>query len=152
MARAKYQVLVIPFHIDNKKVRYCLFLRSDMKIWQFIAGGGEDKDESILNSAKREAYEEANIEINSKYISLETQCSIPTYGFKETKNAWGNDCLIIPEYSFAVELSKRVLTLSPEHLKYEWVDYETAIKKLRYDSNKTALWELDSKIKLGLIK
>lgn len=32
-----------------------------MKVWQFIAGGGEDEDETIIISAKREAYEEANI-------------------------------------------------------------------------------------------
>lgn len=31
------------------------------------------------------------------------------------------------------------------------LNYKTALKRLRYDSNKTALWELDSKIKLGTL-
>ena len=44
-----------------------------------------------------------------------------------------------------------ILELSQEHTEYEWVDYNTALKKLSYDSNKTALWELDSKIKLGTL-
>ena len=56
MARAKYQVLVIPYHIENGNVKYCIFKRNDMKVWQFIAGGGEDEDETIIISAKREAY------------------------------------------------------------------------------------------------
>ena len=153
MARAKYQVLVIPYHIEKENVKYCIFHRSDMDTWQFISGGGENEDESIIISAKREAYEEANIEKDYKYVSLDTQSSIPTYCFKEARKIWGVDCLVIPEYTFAVMLDKTTtIELSQEHIEYEWVDYKTAIKKLKYDSNKTALWELDNKIKLGILK
>jgi len=59
--------------------------------------------------------------------------------------------LVIPEYTFAVRMDTTILELSQEHTEYEWVDYKTALKRLRYDSNKTALWELDSKIKLGTL-
>ena len=52
---------------------------------QFIAGGGEDEDETIIISAKWEAYEEANIGMDCKYSVLDTQNSIPTYCFKETR-------------------------------------------------------------------
>ena len=121
-----------------------------MDVWQFIAGGGED--ETVIISAKREAYEEANIDKDCKYVSLDTQSTIPAYCFKEARQIWGEDCLVIPEYSFAVMLDSISLILSHEHTEYEWVDYETAIKRLRYDSNKTALWELDNKIKLGILK
>ena len=48
-------------------------------------------------------------------------------------------------------IDNTILNLSHEHTEYDWVDYETAIKRLRYDSNKTALWELDNKIKLGIL-
>ena len=89
MARAKYQVLVIPYHIENGNVKYCIFKRNDMKVWQFIAGGGEDEDETIIISAKREAYEEANIDMDCKYSVLDTQNSIPTYCFKEARKIWG---------------------------------------------------------------
>ena len=92
MARAKYQVLVIPYHIENGNVKYC----------------------------------------------------IPTYCFKEARKIWGENCLVIPEYTFAARMDTTILELSQEHTKYEWVDYKTALKRLRYDSNKTALWELDS--------
>lgn len=151
MARAKYQVLIIPFHIANEHVKYCIFHRSDRDTWQFIAGGGEDEDESILMSAKREAYEEAKIDTHSKFIPLDTMCSIPTFCFEGAGKNWGEDCLVIPEYSFAVMLDVLKLHVSDEHAGYEWVDYDTAFKRLKYDSNRTALWELDNKIKSGKI-
>lgn len=56
MARARYQVLVIPYCIEDGHARFCVFKRSDLDFWQFIAGGGEDEDASILESAKREAF------------------------------------------------------------------------------------------------
>ena len=59
--------------------------------------------------------------------------------------------MVIPEYTFAVRMDTTILELSQENTEYEWVDYNTALKRLRYDSNKTALWELDSKIKLGTL-
>ena len=61
------------------------------------------------------------------------------------------DCLVIPEYSFAVEVVNDDLHLSREHTMFEWVDYSAAMERLRYDSNKVALWELDNKLKLGML-
>ena len=62
MARAKYQVLVIPFKKKHHDILYCILKRSDMdECWQFIAGGGEDEDKTPLVSAQREAFEEAGI-------------------------------------------------------------------------------------------
>ena len=151
MARAKYQVLVLPYRIDGDQVKYCVFHRSDMDVWQFIAGGGEDTDFSALESAKREAFEEAGIPMDSRYTSLETTCSISTDCFKKDRTAWGEACLVIPEYSFAVEIEDGNFTLSHEHTRFEWLDYASARKLLRYDSNKVALWELDNKLRLGLI-
>lgn len=152
MARAKYQVLVIPYHVENGNIGYCIFHRSDMNIWQFIAGGGEDEDQIPAVSAAREAFEEAGIGRDCKYIPLDTQNSIPTSCFGKARETWGRDCLVVPEHIFAVMTDTTDLKLSHEHTEYEWVDYDTAMKRLRYDSNKTALWELDNKIKLGILK
>jgi dihydroneopterin triphosphate diphosphatase len=150
MARAKYQVLVIPYIIQDELIKYAVFNRSDIQVCQFIAGGGED-GETPLQSAKREAYEEAGILFDNKYYSLETCCSISTECFKAHRSIWGEDCLVIPEYTFAVNVKVDAMKLSNEHTDYEWMDYETAKQKLRYDSNKVALWEVDSKIKRGLL-
>ncbi len=151
MARAKYQVLILPYHREVESVLYCVFRRSDMDIFQFISGGGEDEDGSALASAKREAFEEAGISESCRFFPLETLCSIPADCFPKARAVWGESCLVIPEYSFAVELENTELFISNEHTEYRWVDYETARKLLRYDSNKTALFELENKIRLGMI-
>lgn len=151
MARARYQVLVLPYKKLDGKILYCIFKRSDMDAWQFIAGGGEDEDTSPLISAKREAYEEAGISFDAKYDALETKCSISAECFKEARLVWGESCLVIPEHCFAVEIADAKIEISNEHVGFEWVDYQTAVQRLKYDSNKVALWELDNKIKLGML-
>lgn len=151
MARAKYQVLVLPYQKQGNAILYCIFKRSDMDAWQFIAGGGESEDPSPLVSAKREANEEAGISCDAKFYALETTSSISTEGFKKARSVWGETCLIIPEYCFAVEVLDGAITISREHTSFEWVDYATAVQRLKYDSNKVALWELDNKLKMGLI-
>ncbi|NLJ95761.1 MAG: NUDIX pyrophosphatase [Clostridiales bacterium] len=150
MGRAKYQVLVIPYIIQDSKIRYAVFHRSDMNLWQFISGGGED-GETPLQSAKREAFEEAGISIDNHFYSLQTCCSIATECFKEHRKTWGKECLVIPEYTFAVNINSVDMILSDEHTNYEWLDYDNAKEKLRYDSNKVALWEVDNKINMGLL-
>ena len=151
MARAKYQVLVLPYRNQDNKTLYCIFKRSDMDAWQFIAGGGETEDASPLISAKREANEEAGISCDKLFHALETTSSISTEGFKKARLVCGEACLVIPEYCFAVELPDGAITLSREHTSFEWVDYATAVQRLKYDSNKVALWELENKIRMGLL-
>ena len=63
------------------------------------------------------------------------------------KYTWGNDVYVIPEYSFAVEIGNSDIRLSNEHKEYKWVEYEEAMKNIKYDSNRTALWELNERLK-----
>ncbi len=152
MARAKYQVLVIPYCIQDGNVQFCLFQRSDMGIWQFIAGGGEAEDLSIMESAKREAFEEAGISKTCQFFKLDTCCSIPANCFKNAEAIWGKACFVIPEYAFAVKVESTALQLSHEHIEYDWLTYKEAHTRLQYDSNKTALWELNRRIALGMLE
>ncbi|BCN30912.1 NUDIX hydrolase [Anaeromicropila herbilytica] len=151
MARAKFQVLVIPFIIRDNHIKYGMFLRADMNVWQFIAGGGED-EEIPLEAAKREANEEANIPYDFPYYPLDTCCSISADCFnEEDRQRWGQNCFVVPEYSFAVRVENEELNLSHEHLEYQWLDYDSARKLLKYDSNKVALGELNSRIERSLL-
>lgn len=152
MPRAKYQVLIIPYCLKNNATYFCVFRRSDMHAWQFIAGGGEDCDDSILESAKRESFEEAGIPAASTYSKLDTCCSIPTNCFQNARTLWGRDCLVIPEYAFAVKIEHPTLQLSREHTECRWLPYEDAYALLKYDSNRTALWELNQRIHLGMLE
>ena len=146
MSRAPFQILVLPYKIGPKNViRYAIFARSDSKnCWQGIAGGGEGK-ETLLSAAKREAHEEAGINTASKYIKLDSLTTLPVVnvcGFK-----WGARVLVIPEYSFGVEIKDQPIKLSREHSGFKWVSYDEAMKKLKWDSNRNALWELNYRLR-----
>ena len=58
--RAPFQILAIPYKYENGMPVYCVLHRSDYDQWQFIAGGGEDK-ETPKDAAKREIIEEKGI-------------------------------------------------------------------------------------------
>lgn len=140
--RERYQVLVIPFmYISGLSV--AIFQRRDDNNWQFIAGGGEDGEE-IIEAAKRESFEEAGIETGSKYIKLDTVSSIRKDIFRDHKNQKG--IWVIPEYCFAVRAETQTLIISSEHTAVKWVSYGEAMQSLKYDGNKTALWELRQRI------
>lgn len=142
--RAEYQILVIPY-IRNSigNIQYVVFKRLDLNIWQFIAGGGEENEKPI-DAAKREAKEEANIS-SHKICHLKTTTSIPISCFKEHKNK--KKLYVVLEYCFGIEIQNRNLHLSNEHTEYKFVNYEEAVSLLKYDGNKTALWEIHERIR-----
>ena len=142
--RAPFQVLVIPYKIINNEILYGIFLRSDMKVWQTISGGGED-DESPIEAAKREANEEAGIDYNANYIKLDCTCTIPVE-FITGNFTWGKDVYVLNEYTFGVDVTDKNIVLSDEHDDVKWLTYDEAKKVLEWDSNKSALWELNKRL------
>lgn len=151
MPRAAFQVLVIPFRFDpDGEIRYLLFKRADLDVWQWIAGGGEDAEEPE-QAARREAFEEAGISEDAGLIRLDAMASIPATHFSE-RHLWGADVYVIPEYSFGVEVEGGEVYLSDEHKECVWLDYESARNRLEWDSNKTALWELHSRLQLKRVE
>ena len=144
MARAPFQVLVLPYRISrDRQIAYAIFRRTDADYWQGIAGGGED-NESPIEAAKREAFEEAGIDEGSDYIKLDSVATVPVVGICGFK--WGPDVLVIPEYCFGVEVGCEELAVSSEHTSFRWADYETASRELHWHSNKNALWELNHRL------
>lgn len=144
--RAPYQVLIFPFIKEKNKYYYAIFKRKDLNIWQGLAGGGEG-DETPLEAARREVYEEAAIGGDLRYIRLSSMTTIPAVHIHGL--LWG-DVVMIPELSFGVEAPSRELKISDEHIQYVWLSCNDAIDKLRYDSNKSALWELSYRLENGL--
>ena len=144
MPRAPFQVLVLPFRETPEGLRYGLLKRSDGAYWQGIAGGGEG-DERPEETARREAFEEGGIPPESRLIPLDTITSIPVMHFPE-HHLWGSDTYVIPEYTFGIECNTDHFELSEEHTEYCWLPYSEALSLLHYDSNKTALWELNSRL------
>lgn len=141
--RSPYQILTFPFYRQNNEIFYALFKRSELEVWQGIAGGGEE-GETPIETAARESQEEAGISPKSKIYQLSSVASIPVIyisGF-----IWGEDTLVIPEFSFGIEMLSKTLSISHEHSSYEWFTFNKAMEKLKWDSNKTALWELNHRI------
>ncbi len=139
----EFQVLVFPFRkCDKESYEYAIFRRIRSGLWQAISGGGKT-GESFIEAAKREAWEETGIPQSAEYFSLQTVNSVPVYFFSE-QTPEGR--YVIEEHWYAVDCSDMEITLSPEHSEYRWVNYETALKMLKWDSNKTALWELNQRL------
>lgn len=147
MSRSAFQVLVIPFRKMDNEYKYCLFLREDSNVWQAVAGGGEE-NESLMCAANREFEEETGI-ITGSCIQLQSMCYMPSIAVR--KEFLEDDIVVIPEYSFAVEVRNERIKLSSEHTRFEWLSYQEACNQLHWDSNKTALWELDYKLKNNLL-
>jgi dATP pyrophosphohydrolase len=146
MPRAPFQVLVYPYHrVGENDFVYALFKRSDAGYWQAIAGGGED-NETPLEAAKRETFEEAGIARESDFIQLDTIESVPVTEFSNS-HLWGNELYVIPQYCFGVLTKEEAIVLSHEHSEYRWLTYQEAAAMVKFDGNRTALWELDRRLR-----
>lgn len=141
MARAPYQVLVLPYHRDAERIlRFAVFFRSDRDMWQPVTGGGED-NETFLETAVRETSEETGIVCTPEsFIRLKAGAMIPADEFPE--GDWGPDITEIPEYSYGVEFRLDRIVLSDEHTRFVWLEIEKARTKLYWPSNVRALDEL----------
>ena len=64
---------------------------------------------------------------------------------------WGPDRLVIPEHAFGLIAKDEKLRLSHEHTGYGWFAIEEAMKLVRWESNRNALWELDWRLRNGMV-
>lgn len=146
MTRAPFQVLVFPFRLSaDGGWEFAVFRRSGEGWWQGISGGGEN-NETPLKAAHRECGEEAGIPASSRFVPLDTTASIKVTWFSGSQH-WG-DRYVIPEYAFGVACTAdTAFMLSDEHDEYRWLPYAEAESLVRFDSNRTALWELDLRLR-----
>lgn len=138
--REPYQILSIPYCIVDGKPLFCIFRRTDSNYWQFIAGGGENR-ETPIEAAIRETIEEIGVEPKN-IKQLTCIAFVPAAVIDEIKRQhWDKNTCVIPEYSFAFECDKDPI-LSNEHTEYKWLTYDGARKLLKWDSNKVAMYEI----------
>ena len=129
----------------NEQIQYALLKREDGGWWQGIADGGEDQ-ETPMEAARREAFEEAGIPAAWTFMELDSMESVPVSEFR-TSHLWGEDVYVIPQYSFGVAAQDVQIVISHEHTEYGWFTYEEAGKLIQYDGSRTALWELEKRLK-----
>lgn len=142
--KSPYQILTFAYHQGKEGIEYLILKKKDSKCWRGITGDGEE-GETILETAKREVLELTGISKYSKYIKLDTTTSIPVENVVD-RFLWGEKVYVINQYSFGVEVLNKNIVLSDEDIEYLWTSYESAIKVLKIDSNKTALWELNRRL------
>lgn len=143
MARAPFQVLVLPYRTTGPRLEVAIFHRADYALWQFVSGGGEEA-ETANAAAIRELDEEAGFRA-ANLMPLQAMTMIPGCWFRSWAS-WPSDTLVVPEHAFAADVGDATLTLSTEHTELAWVGMDEAMARLRYDSNKNALWELNERL------
>lgn len=145
VVRAPIEVVVIPFRrVGAGAHEFALFQRSDDHKWQPIAGGAED-DESPVQAARREAHEEAGTPIDAPMLPLQSMNTVPVQLFRDRQH-WPTDLYVVPQHVFAVDATALRLAISAEHLRLAWVSYAEACRLVAYQSNATALWELNERL------
>ncbi len=151
MARLPYQVLIYLYRpLADGEFEYALLQRADRGYWQAIAGGGETKAggeaETPLEAARRETHEETGLIPKAPFIPLQTVEPIPVTEFS-ARARWEADLYIVPQYCFGVQSPQAELHLSREHTAYRWLPFEDAFRLIRFEGNRTALWELNCRLK-----
>ncbi|MEO8705628.1 MAG: NUDIX pyrophosphatase [Kofleriaceae bacterium] len=137
--RLPFQTLVLPYRLHHG-LEVAVLHRADYDAWQFVSGGGED-GETIEVAARREGREEAGIAESANYEPLDAKAMIPACWFGAWEQ-WPRDVLVVPEHAFAVDVGDHAIELSAEHAEVRWLHYDDAVRRLTFDSNRIALWEL----------
>ncbi len=142
--RKPHQILAILYKKDEKgNYLYAVFHRKDHDQWQALSGGVED-DETYEETVRRETKEETGL-TNIKITKLESISTIPVVNVTG-EFTWSSKVPLVYEHCFGVEVLDGKIKLSNEHNDIKWLNYEKARKQLTWDSNKTALWELNYKL------
>ena len=109
--------------------------------------GDAEQGESATEAARREMREEAGIPSAAPLLPLDAKASVPVTEFHE-RDHWGPGRYVVTEHAFGVLLEDgQAITLSSEHTEFRWLPYEDALALLRWDSNRTALWELNERLR-----
>ena len=99
-----------------------------------------------MAAAKRETFEEGGVH-STQWLGLKSLSYIPVTIISEmSRKHWDSSTYVIPEYTFGFECQDDV-RLSPEHTDCVWLTYDEANQKLKWDSNRTALYELNCRLK-----
>lgn len=152
MARMPYHVQIHPYRREaDGSLRYALLERSDYaNVWQGFCGGGEE-GESIWQTALRETREEGGVTQPITLYHLNSTSWMEATLFEKKHGGWGGGLVVMPMYYFGMPYEGEI-TLSDEHVQCLWLTYEAVLEKLYFSEHKTALYELDTRIKRGNIE
>ena len=139
--RFPIQIGVIIFRKAKNDYEFLLLKRIPEKqgFWQSISGGLESKDKSHLDCAFREAFEEAGVKkenvirvINDFYF----------YKYEDPDFEKGKITLMNHHF-YAFQINEgTIVTIEDnpvdEHEEFRWVNFDEALKLLKWENNKKA--------------
>jgi dATP pyrophosphohydrolase len=144
--RQPLTVVVFPFRLVAGQPEYAIFRRADDANWQSVSGGVEGS-ETLTQAARRETAEETGLSGTRPLYRLDMVSGVEKTCFAASKY-WPADLYIVAKHFFAMDLtdSDQDVKLSEEHHEFRWLAYDQAYATIRYDDDKTALWELNTRI------
>lgn len=137
--------------IHTKDLQVLIMERADKAgFWQSVTGSLE-KDETPIHAAIREVREETGL--NAKKYDLQDWHASNIYEiYPHWRHRYAPDVTENTEHLFGLELpSELPIKLSPnEHVRYEWVDWREAAKRVFSWTNVDALKRLGERHQLKL--
>ena len=134
-------VLVVIYTND---LQVLLIERADKAgFWQSVTGSVEDHDTSLRDTAIREVFEETGLNAN-QYKLTDWQASNVYEIYEHWRYRYAPGITQNAEHLFGLELPYALpVTLAPdEHVRYEWVDWRDAAKRVFSWTNVDALKRL----------
>ncbi len=139
MNRVPIQVLVYPVRFREDAWEYLLLKRVEDRggFWQGVTGAPE-KNENILEAAKREILEETGF-VPEIVFKIDYNYEIDVSDVKGS--VYAPDVKAIPEYVFLARVPEdSIPVIDPiEHTDWKWCTYDEAHGLLKWEENKKAL-------------
>jgi bis(5'-nucleosidyl)-tetraphosphatase len=126
--KREFSAGVVIYHIHGYE-RYYLLIKSTKGHWSFAKGKiekGETKEEAALREVTEETGLTVTIDNNFAHDV--------SYNYTEK-----NELTHKTVYFFAGEAKDMNITLSHEHVDYQWLVYKNALTTLTYKTDKTVL-------------
>lgn len=116
----------IVYRKNSGRYEVLLLKRNEQRggFWNVVNGTFEI-DESILESRKRELFEETGIQATQPWSDELHRFTFPYKGYD----------IVVLVYSVEVAADQQVV-LNDEHTEYRWVTIEEALQMLKYDDDK----------------
>jgi dihydroneopterin triphosphate diphosphatase len=110
--------------------------------WQSVTGSVE-ADETLLQTAAREVFEETGLIASEHFLSDSQQQNYYEI-YAQWRHRYAPDVTHNTEHVFALQLATRsAVVLSPkEHLNYVWLSWQDAALKVFSPSNRAAILQL----------
>ena len=124
---------IIVYRVNDENKAEFLLLKGDAIGWGFPKGH-VDKGENLVQTAKRETYEESNLKISELKSGFKKEVKYFLKKNYSTGKQYDKPKLKIVTYFLAEVSYNSKVKISDEHLDFTWLTYNKAKKKMKFNS------------------